>query len=89
MKRKENKKASKTKTFDDAAFNCKYIFKIYSLTGLVPSSPHLLFFSAVLGFGNLHKFGFCIWRSRTKREREQKLKTKTLQNTFANFGVFT
>lgn len=33
MKRKEKKGIeNKTKTFDDAAFNCKYIFKIYFLT---------------------------------------------------------
>lgn len=66
MKRKENKKASKTKTFDDAAFNCKYIFKIYSLTGLVPSSPHLLFFSALFA---LWKFAF---GDRAQKESENK-----------------
>lgn len=66
MKRKENKKASKTKTFDDAAFNCKYIFKIYSLTGLVPSSPHLLFFSALVA---LWKFAF---GDRAQKESENK-----------------
>lgn len=75
MKRKENKKTSKTKTFEDAAFNCKYIFKIYSLTGLVPSSPHLLFFSALFA---LWKFAF---GDRAQKESENKNWKQKLYNT--------
>lgn len=67
MKRKENKKASKTKTFDDAAFNCKYILRFIFHSAC--SSPHLLF-SAVCSVEICINFDFAF--EITQKESENK-----------------
>lgn len=82
-KKRKNKKASKTKTFDAAAFNCKCIFEDLFFHGLVPP----LLFSSLLWCLLFSKicinFDFACER---KEQKEQKrARTKTENKNFTKF----